>query len=174
MVATATLLLMTSFHHQQRIWSIISGRHRIMMVRRIIHTPEAYGQWEQASKSLKGSYNGGFSASSDTLKLSENVLLVCFPNRSIVLWQMWMWRSYVSTITLQLLLLWAVWLIGTSLAATPLLICRCEDGMHWLDCCSRIFFAGGNFLALWRVDEWVIIRSFLDMFLFCFWEGVFF
>jgi hypothetical protein len=46
--------------------------------------------------------------------------------------------------------------------------------MHWLDGCSRICVVGGYFLALWRVDRWVIIWSFLVRFWVSLWCFVYF
>jgi len=36
--------------------------------------------------------------------------------------------------------------------------------MHWLDGFSRICIVGGYFLALWKMDAWVIIWTFLERF----------
>jgi len=44
-----------------------------------------------------------------------------------------------------MLLLQALWPIGSVQAAAQLQISRCEDGMHWLDSCSRLCVVGGYF-----------------------------
>ena len=56
-----------------------------------------------------------------------------------------MWLGYVSTITLRILPLQALWTIDSVQAAAQLQISRCEDGMHWLDGCLRIWVVGGYF-----------------------------
>jgi len=81
----------------------------------------------------------------NSLKSSETMILVSLPIRSKALLLMRMWHGYVSTITLWILLLGALWPIWTVQAASQLQISQCEDGMHWLDGCSRICVAGAYF-----------------------------
>jgi len=142
-VATATFLWMTSSHLQPMIWSTLSGRNRTMMVRRGAPIQEASPRRKQASKSLNVRFKRGLSDSSNTLKSSKTVLLVSLPITSKPLLLMRMWLGYLSTITLWILLLQALWPIGSLQAATQLQISRCEDGMHWLYGCSRICVVGG-------------------------------
>jgi len=125
-------------------------------------------------QSLNGSFKRGLSDSSDTLKSSLTVLLVSFPITSKVLWLMRMWLGYTSMITWWIIQLQALWPIGSVHAAAQLQISHCEDGMHWLNGCSRICIVGGYFLALWRVDRWVIIWSLLMMLWVSFWCFVYF
>ena len=114
-----------------------------MMVRCGALIQEASQLQKQASKSFNGSFKRGFSDSSDTLEPSRTMLLVSLPITSKALWLTRMWLGYASTITLSILPLQALWPIGSVHAAAQLQISRCEDGMHWLDGCSRICVVGG-------------------------------
>jgi len=142
-VAAATFLWLTLSRLQPRIWSRISGRHWRMMVRCCALIQEVSWQRYQDSKSLNGSFKGGSSNSSDTLKSSKTVLLVSLPITSIVLLLMMMRLAYASTIGLWIVPLQALWPIGSIQAAAKLQISCCEDGIHWLDGCSRICVVGG-------------------------------
>jgi len=112
------------------------------------------------------------SDSSDTLKSSEIVLLVCLPIKSKALVQMRMWLGYASTIRLWILPRQALRPIHTIQAAAQLQISDCEDGMHWLYGCSRICNVGGYFsgtLVGGRMgDNMEFFREVLGLFLvFC-------
>jgi len=142
-MATATFLWMTSSNLQPRIWSMISGRNQMMMVRHGAHIQEASQQQTQAFYGLNGGFKRWLSDSSDTLKSIENVILVfwAIKNKALVLIRMRL--CYVTMITLWVLTLQAFWPIECVQAATLLQISRCEDGMHWLHSCSRICVVGG-------------------------------
>jgi len=142
-LAAPTFLWMTSSQLQPKIWSMISGRNLMMIVRRGAQIQDVSRQRKQASKSLNGSFNRALSNSCDTLKSSETVLLVSLPRTSKALLLMRMWLGCVSTITLWILPLQALWPIGSIQAAAQLQISRCEDGIHWLDGCLRICVVGG-------------------------------
>jgi len=107
--------------------------------------PRSFLTTKSGFQSLNGSFKRGLSDSSDTLKLSETVLLVSLPITSKALMLMRMWLGYASTITLWILPLQALWPIGCVQEAAQLQISRCEDGMHWLDGCLRISVVGGYF-----------------------------
>ena len=137
-VAAATFLWMAFSHLQPRIWLAISWGNPSIMGRRGAQIEEASRRQKQAPKSLNGSFKGGLSDSSDCLKSSETLLLVSFLITTKALLLMRMWLGYASTITLWILPLQAVWQIRSVQADAQLQISRCEDGMHWLDGCSRI------------------------------------
>jgi len=141
----------------------------MMIVRRGVRIQESFWWWKQAFESLSGRFERGLSDSSDTLKSSETVLLVSWPITSKALLLMRKWLAYTSMITLWILPLHDLWPIGSVLAATQLQITRCEDEMHWLDSCQGFELWVGIFLALWMVDGWVIIWSFLERFWVSFW-----
>jgi len=61
MLAAATFLWMPSSHLQPRIWSTISGRNRMMIVRHSAQIQEASRERKQASKRLNGSLKRGLS-----------------------------------------------------------------------------------------------------------------
>jgi len=115
------------------------------MVRHGAHIQEAFRRRKQASKSLNGSLKRGWSDSNDTLNAFETVLLVCLPIMSKALLLIRMWLGYVSTITLRILPLKALWSMGSIHAAAQLQISHYEDGMHLLDSCSKICIVGGYF-----------------------------
>jgi len=142
-VAAATILCTTSCHLHAGIWSTMSGRNQIMMVRHCAHIQDASRRQKPASECLNRSFNRGLSGSSDTLKSSEATLLIILTITITALWLMRMWPGYASTITLRILPLQAVWPIGSVQVAAQLQISHCEDGMHWLDCSSRICIVGG-------------------------------
>jgi len=173
-IAAATLFWMTSSHLQRRIWSMISRRDRMMMVRRGAQIQEPSWPQKQASKSLNWSFKRKLPDSSDTMKWSETLLLVSLQITNNAWMMMTMLLGYVSTITLCILPLQAPSPIGHVQPATQLPISQCEDGMPWLDGCSRICVVGGDLSALWRVDGWVIIWSFLVTFQVSFWCLVYF
>jgi len=138
-----TFLSMTSSHLEPRIWSTLLGRNWMMIVGHGTLIHELSQQQIQASKRLNGSFKRGLSDCSDALKSSKTVLLVLLPMMSKALLLMSMWLGYASTITFWILPLQALWPIGSVQAASQLQISRCEDGMHRLDGCSRIYFVGG-------------------------------
>jgi len=78
-VATATLLWITSSHLQLRIWLTILGRNLMMMLGHGAQIQEACRQQKQVFKCLNRSFKGGLSDSSDTLKSSDTVLLAFCP-----------------------------------------------------------------------------------------------
>jgi hypothetical protein len=73
------------------------------------------------------------------------MILVCLPLRSNALLLMRMWLGFVSTITLWILPLQALWPIETGQAGTQREIHSCQDGMHWVNGCLRISVVGGYF-----------------------------
>ena len=143
LVAAATSLWMTFSHFQPRIWSMLSGRNWMMMGRRGAQIQEDSWQRKQASKRFNSGFNQGITDSSDTLKSSGIVLLLSLQNTGNAFCLMRMWLGYASMITFWILPLQAVWPIGSIQPASQLQICRCENGMHWLDGCSRICIVGG-------------------------------
>jgi len=144
-VAAATFLWMTSSHLQQRIWSMISGGESD--VDRETQGPDSrsFPTTNTSFQSLNGWVNRRLSDSSNTFKSSVTMLLVSLLITSKPLLLMRMWLGYASIITLWILQLQALWPLVWEQAAAQLPISRCEDGMHWLDDCSRIRFVGGNF-----------------------------
>jgi len=56
-----------------------------------------------------------------------------------------MWLGYASRITLLIFPRRALWPIGSVQAAAQLHIRHCDNGMHWLDGCSRMCDVGGYF-----------------------------
>jgi len=156
MVAAATIFWMTSSHLQPRIWSTISGGNWMMLVRHSAQIQEASRQWKKAFKSLNRHCEIGLSDSSDTFKSSETVILVSLPIKTKALLLMTMWLGYSSTMTLWILPQQVLGTIGSVQAAAQLQISRCEDGMHWLDGCSRICIVGGYFsctLEGWQMRD---------------------
>jgi len=117
----------------------------MMMVTSSAQIREASQQWNQASKGLNACLKRGLSDSSDTLKSSGTVLLFSLLISSKPLLLMKMWLGYASKITLWSLPLQALCPLRSVQAATQLQISHCEDGMHWLDGCSRICVVGVYF-----------------------------
>jgi len=78
-VAAVTFLWITSSHSQPGIWSTISWRNRIMMLRRGAQIWEPSHRQKNTSKSLNRSFKGELSDSSNTEKSSETMLLVSLP-----------------------------------------------------------------------------------------------
>jgi hypothetical protein len=67
--------------------------------------------------------------------------------------------DYIVTSSMQ-----ALWPIESIQATAQLHLSHCNDGVHWVGSYSRICVVGGDFLALRRVDGWVIIWSLLGPF----------
>jgi len=151
---------MTSSHLRPRIWSTISWRNCMTRLGSGTQIQVAFWWQNKAFKWSKGSIQGALSACSNTLRSSETMLFVFLPISTKRLCLIRMWLSYASTITLWIVPLHTLWPVGSVQAAAQLQISYCEDGMHWLDSCSKICIVGGYFLALWSVDRWVIIWSF--------------
>ena len=102
--------------------------------------------WQnKAFKWSKGSIQGALSACSNTLRSSETMLFVFLPISTKRLCLIRMWLSYASTITLWIVPVHTLWPVGSVQAAAQLQISYCEDGMHWLDSCSKICIVGGYF-----------------------------
>jgi len=168
-VATAMCLLMLSTYLRARIWSTISQMNQMMQLRRSSQILEAFPQWKQASKSSKGSFKKGLSDSSETLKSSKTMLLVCFLITSKGLLLMTMWLGHTSRMTLWILPLWAICPIGTFQV-----VGHGQSNHVRIECPSwmvvqELMLGVGIFLPLWRVDRWVIIWSFLERFWVTFW-----
>jgi len=144
-VATATFLWLTSSHLHPRIWWTILGRNQVIMVRSSAQIHHASRCWKPAFKSLNGRFKRGLSDISDTSKSFETVILVCFPITSKVLLLMRMYLGYVSTIRLWILPLQVLWPMASEQAAAQLQISPCEETMHLLDGCSRIYIVGRDF-----------------------------
>ena len=145
MVAAATFLWMTFSHLQPRIWSMISGRNQLMMVRCGAQFQDASQLQKQASNSLNGIIKRELSDRSDRVKSSKTGRLFFLPITSKAFLPMRIWLGYISTITFWILLRKALWPIESLQAAAQLQISCCEDGIHWLDGCSRICVVGGYF-----------------------------
>jgi hypothetical protein len=140
-----TVLWVTSSHIQPRIRSTILGSVRKMMVRNCAQMQEASRRWKHASKSFNRTFTSGFSGSSNILRYSKTVLLVCWPITIKVLLRMRMWLGNVNLIALWILPLQTLWPIWCFYAAAQLQITHCEDGMHWLNGCSTIWIVVGHF-----------------------------
>jgi len=142
-VVAATFFGRTSSHFQPRIWSTILERNWMMMLRRGTQIQDASWLRKSASKILNRSFKEGLSDHSEILMSSGTVVLVSLPIMSKGLLLMRMWLRFGSMITLWILPLQALWPIGSIQSVPRLQMSRCEDGMHWLDGCSRIFVVGG-------------------------------
>jgi len=147
LVTSATFPWMTSSHLWLRIWSTMSGRDRMMILRRGAQIQEASQCRKPASKHSNGIFKGILSDSSNTLMSSKTVLLVSLLFTSKVLFLIRMWLGCMSTITLWILPLRTHWPKECVVAAAWLQISRCEDGMHWMHDCQKISFVRGYFCS---------------------------
>lgn len=101
MVAVATELPKASFNLQPRMWLEILRSNHMLMQRRSVHLQETSWQRKQASNRITEHFSRGLIGSSDTLILSETVLLVALPCK-FKLWLLTaMWLSNSSTIRLR-------------------------------------------------------------------------
>jgi len=101
--------------------------------------------------------------------LYKCVRFVSFSITSKALFLMRMSPSYLRGMTLWILLLWDSWPIECAQGATNLHSWRCDDGMHWLDGCSRICAMGGyisgNLEGGWMGDNLECFGDVLGLFL---------
>jgi hypothetical protein len=128
------------------------------------HIQESSGQPKLASKHLNRNIMLEFSGSRYTLQSSKMVVLASWPTKSKVLLLMSMWLRYTTTITLSMLLQQALWPAGRVQRAALLQNSHCVYRCTGLTVIQRFVLWVGIFLALWRVDGWVIIWSFLVRF----------
>jgi len=168
MLAPAAYRWMTSSQLKPRIRVEILGRNWMMMLRHSSQFQESSQQRKQALKSSNWSFNGRLSFRSDTLMPSETVRFVSLPITRNEWLMTTMWLGYASTITLEILLLQALWRMGSIQVAAQLLISHCEEEMHWLDSCSRICVVGGYISGTlesgWMGDNLVLFGEVLGLF----------
>jgi len=145
LVPAATFLWMTSSHLQQTIWSTISGMNRMMIVRLGTQIQEASQRRKESFKSLYGSFNTGWSDSSDSLKSIRNCALGLFADYE---------QCHVADDTVAWLCEQDHWwifplqaprAIGIVQPAAQLQISHCEDGMDWLVRCWMICILSAYF-----------------------------
>jgi len=144
-VAAAIILWMRSSHILRRIWSMISGRNWMVMLKHGTEIQKASWPRMQASKRLNGIFKNVLTDCSNTLKPAETMLLVNLLITSQGLLQITMWLGYAIMITFWIFPLQALWPVGSVQAATPLQNSHCAHGMHWLDSCLTIRVVCGNF-----------------------------
>jgi len=171
LLAASILHRRTSYQLLVRMWSMTLGRNQIMVLRCGAPIPVAFQPQKHDSNSSTESIKSSMWGSRSALKLSEIVLWVSLPITSKALLMFWMWLGYTSIITLQHLLLQAICPIESEHVATPLHMYHCEDGMHWLDSCSRIGIVGG-YLSGTLESGWIgetlgIFGEVLYLFLVC-------
>jgi hypothetical protein len=165
----ATFLWMASSRLQPRISSTILGWNRMMRVWRAaqIHKPSRQGK--QASKGLIVSFKIGLSDISDHLKASENLFFVTLPIRIKQLLQIRMWLGCTTTIKLESsrCRLFSQLAEYKQAPSCKLVVVRMES-TGWTVVQGFALWVG-ILLALWMVDGWVIIWSFVVRLWVSFW-----